>query len=529
MSVVSYSFLAFLFVSVFIYYIVPGKIQWGVLLLASLAFYGYAGIPYLILVITEALAVYVISRAMQKNLDRQDELLVQADRKTARKIKNEMKEGRKRYLVAALVILIGILAVFKGTGFVVENINRVLLHLKKEPLTAVHIIAPLGISFYTFMMISYLMDLYRGKISAQKNFLKYLTYVLYFPHVTQGPIARYEETASQMFTPHKFDYDVLTKGLWLMLWGFFKKLVIADRLSVFVTEVFGNSVNYRGPIFFIAAVLYSIQIYCDFSGCMDIVCGVSECFGIRLADNFIRPYFSQTLPEFWRRWHASLGAFFREYVFYPVSTSEVFLKLNTRARNRFGNTWGRNIASCLPILCVWILTGIWHGCSWNYIGWGLFHGCLICMSTLFEQPLAALTAKLKIRTDSVVWMIFRMLRTFFLCVIGRIIFIGNGIRNSLWMLKSCIVDMGYRYHLVEDFPLNQRQWTVLALSCLILFGVSLAQELRMKQKKEGTIRDWLAERNLVFRWIVLLTGIMFILIFGVYGSGIGVKFIYEQF
>lgn len=151
------------------------------------------------------------------------------------------------------------------------------------------------------------------------------------------------------------------------------------------------------------------------------------------------------------------------------------------------------------------------------------------MSTMFEQPLAQLTVKLKIKTDSVIWVIYRMLRTFFLCVIGRIIFMGNGILNSLWMLKSCVFDIGQRYHLVKDFPLNLRQWMILFLSCTILFMVSLAQEIRLKQEKEGTIRDILANQNIVLRWIILLAGIMFILTFGDYGSGIGVKFIYEQF
>lgn len=528
MSVVSYLFLFFLLAVIVVYYIVPKKCQWIVLLAASIVFYAYAGVGYLLIVLSTALVVYFFSLQIQKNLDKQAELLEGVDRKEGRKIKNEMRDKRKKTLKMALVVVILVLAVFKGSSFVIENINAVLKGLGKGQIADWKLIAPLGISFYSFMMISYLADLYFGKITAQKNFFKYVTYALYFPHVTQGPIARYEEVAPQMFGEHRFDYDAVLKGSWLMLWGYFKKLVIADRLAFFVTEIIGNSAQYKGPIFLFTGVVYSIQIYCDFSGCMDIVRGASECLGITLAENFKRPYFSQTLPEFWRRWHASLGAFFREYVFYPVSTSSFFLKMNTKARNRFGNDLGRNLASCIPILSVWILTGVWHGANWNYIGWGLYHGILICLSTMFEQPLKTVTEKLHIPTENFLWKVYRMVRTFFLCLIGRIIFLGNGLADSFRMIGSSFANINVVYP-VNKIELGTKAWLVLLLACTLLFVVSIVQErLEQKESKE-TIRDWLAKRCLPVRWAVLIGGIMFVLIFGVYGSGVGATFIYEQF
>ena len=171
----------------------------------------------------------------------------------------------------ALLIVIGALIVFKVTGFAIENIKRFLPYEAIQRIPDWHFPAPLGVSFYSFMMISYLVDVYNGRIHAQKNFLKYLSYVLYFPHITQGPIARYELVAHQLWEKHKFDYDTVIKGTWLILWGALKKMVMADRISPFVTEVFKHSDQYEGMIFFLAAVMYSIQIYCDFSGCMDIV------------------------------------------------------------------------------------------------------------------------------------------------------------------------------------------------------------------------------------------------------------------
>lgn len=526
MSVITYGFLLFLAVSLTLYYIVPGKLQWLVLLCASIFFYAMAGVEYLAIAVGTALAVYACSLLLQKNLDEQAKRLEGADRKAARVIRAEMKDKRRRVLQVGLVFIIGLMVLFKGSSFLVRNLNKLLGIFSLQGIPNWKLIAPLGISFYSFMMISYLMNIYNGKLSAEKNFLRYLTFVLYFPHITQGPIADYANVAPQLFSGHRFDYDALRKGAWLMLWGFFKKLVIADRMSLFVTTVFGSSSSYAGPIFLFAGIVYSIQIYCDFSGCMDIVRGASECFGITLQENFRRPYFSETLPEFWRRWHITLGAFFREFVFYPVSTSKVFLNLNALGRKYFGNETGRNIASCLPILCVWFLTGIWHGATWNFIGWGLYHGVLICLSTIFEQPLANLTARLKLNTTTFSWRLFRMLRTFLLCVIGRIISMGNGIRASLYMLKSMVTQP--ELYNIWDLGLNSRGWSLVLLCCILLLAVSIAQEYR-ENRGDGTIRDWLAQQGLWLRWIVLLTGLLAVFTFGVYGSGVGAAFIYEQF
>ena len=302
MSVVTYTFIVFLLCTIVLYYIVPKKIQWVILLLASLVFYGYAGIEYLFLVIATAVVVYLFSLRLQKSLDEQEELAKDADRRTARKIKAAEKAKRKKFLVWALVIVIGVLAVFKAFGFVLDNIKRFIPYDGLQSIPDWNLIAPLGISFYSFMMISYLVDLYNGRISAQKNFFRYLSYVLYFPHVTQGPIARYEEVGYQLWEEHSFNMDTIMRGVWLMLWGFVKKIVIADRIGAFTKEIFGHTFDYHGGIFLAVGIAYSIQIYCDFSGCMDIVRGTSECFGIVLGENFRRPYFSQTLPEFWRRW-----------------------------------------------------------------------------------------------------------------------------------------------------------------------------------------------------------------------------------
>ncbi|MDO5154567.1 MAG: MBOAT family O-acyltransferase [Eubacteriales bacterium] len=528
MLVTSYLFLAFFVVTLLLYYIVQKNMQWVVLLVASFIFYAYAGIAYVAIVGLTAGVVYGIANLMQKNLDEQERLIKDADRKAARKIKSSKKRERKKLLILSLCMIIGVLFYFKGSGFVIKNLNRLLDSDGHQMISSFELIAPLGISFYSFMMISYLMELYNGKTRAEKNFFKYLTYVLYFPHITQGPIAKYEITSKEMFRKHFFSFDMVMKGILLMVWGYIKKLVIADRIALFVVKIVHHSSSYNGPIFLLVGIAYSIQIYCDFSGCMDIITGCSECFGIRLLENFRRPYFSQTMPEFWRRWHISLGAFFREYVFYPVSTSSACLKINTFARNKLGNEAGRDLASCIPIMCVWFLTGIWHGASWNYIGWGMYHGLLICLSTIFTEPLSGMMRFMKINTEGLGFRIFRMLRTFFLCLIGRLIFIGSGAMESLRMIVSMLTEWKYKISF-EDLELNGASWFVVGVTCLLLFVVSVVQERMQQNCVEGTIRDKIMTKNVYVRMCVLMAGIIFVLCFGVYGSGVGTTFIYDKF
>jgi len=532
MSIVSLSFLAFFFITVFLYYALPKKTQPIILLLASIIFYIFSGLDNFIIVIFTSIIAYKFAMLMQKNADKTKELTQGLDRKQAKPIKEMMKIKSKRYLCISITIIVSILAVLKYTNFAILNLNKLLNIWHLGRIRGLELIVPLGISFYTFMMISYLTDVYRGKIVAENNFLKYATYVLYFPHITQGPIARYNETAPQLFAQHNFNYDMFIKGLWLMLWGYIKKTIIADGIAVFTDVIFDGWDKYYGIIFLIAGIIYSIQIYCDFSGCMDIVRGASECFGVKLSENFERPYFSKSLPEFWRRWHITLGTFFKDYIFYPVSTSKLFLKMNKTVRKCCGAKVGRAIASSVPILSVWLLTGLWHGPSWNFICWGLFHGILITLSTAFEKPINTLSDKLNINRECFGFSVFRMIRTFFLCVIGRIIFIAPNLNASFTMIGS-IFSLSFAMPSILDFC--DHNWhflqlvTTITFFSLVLFGVSLAQEKIKKNGSNITIRDWLSNQKTWVRWTVLLIGLIAVFILGNYGAGAGKSFIYEQF
>ena len=231
---------------------------------------------------------------------------------------------------------------------------------------------PIGMSYYTLQVISYLLDVYWGRMEAEQDYWKVLLFTCYFPQLVQGPISKYSELAPELFKEHKLDWKNIKYGVQLMFWGFFKKMLIADRIGIYVNAIFHDSVTPYGLTAWIGLVFYGIQLYCDFSGGIDVIRGASECFGIGLKENFRQPYFSLSLGEFWRRWHISLGSWFREYVYIPLGGNRV--------------TVPRHL---LNLLIVWFLTGLWHGASWNFVAWGLFYGVILITEKYFTGKILA--------------------------------------------------------------------------------------------------------------------------------------------
>ena len=433
------------------------------------------------------------------------------------------KRMKRLLLVLAVICDLAVLGVFKYAGFAVTNVNA--LFGIALPVPAIRL--PVGISFFTFQILSYLIDVYKGKVKAQKNFLKYLLYISFFPSVVQGPIPRYADLGTQLYEEHRFEYDNLRDGALLILWGFAKKLILAERLGTFVDQIYGNYTQYTGMLFFfVATAAFSIQIYADFSGCMDIATGTARLFGIRLAPNFLRPYFSKTMPEFWRRWHVTLGNWFKDYVFYPISISKFSLDLNKKARKRFGNEFGRIVSSAIPILAVWLLTGIWHGPDWKYVTWGLFHGILIMLSMIFTPYNEKLVQKLHIKTECFSFRLFQMGRTFLLCCLGRVFFRADDFASAIGILKRACTGIGW-YRLangrIYNYGLNKANMTVVIVAMLVLLTVSILQE-------KMDVLEALKKQNLVFRWVLIYALLLAVVIFGMYGPGYDPSaFIYEKF
>ena len=262
-----------------------------------------------------------------------------------------------------VLIAFGMLGIMKYTNFMLGNIDAVLrLFGSGKQIGVLNLTLPLGISFYTFQSISYVVDVYRGKHKAQGNFFKHALFVSFFPQLLQGPIGRYERLGSQLYEGHSYNLKELQFGVQRILWGFFKKMVLADRVNAAVLLIFHNYWNYGGWYNVLGVLLYSIQLYADFSGGIDIVIGIAQMFGITMDENFRQPYFSKSIGEFWRRWHISLSTWFREYVYIPLGG------------NRKGDS--RTITN---LLIVWMLTGFWHGAAWNFVAWGLYYGIILIL------------------------------------------------------------------------------------------------------------------------------------------------------
>ncbi len=544
MSVVSLKFLFFCLATFVVYYVVPKKIQWVVLLIASLGFYWYSGPAYMAYIIFCSIATYFIGRRIGTVREAQRLKLQEIeDRAEKKALKERMGKVMRRMLALGVIIMVIQLFYLKYTGFIVDTIfgkgANVALYNIIEPIAkaadkifskslhpgligAKDIIAPLGCSYYTFTMISYLADIYSGKIKPQKNYLKYLLFVSYFPQIIQGPIPRYGELSQTLLAGNKFNFDGIRDGIIRVIYGVFKKIVIAEPIGIFVASVYKNYKEQSGWVVFVAALLYSVQIYADFSGYTDIVSGVSETFGVKLGKNFERPFFAKTIPEFWRRWHISLSSWFREYVFYGLSSSKGLLKLNKSARNVFGNTVGRVVSTSIPVLSVWLLTGFWHGASWNMILWGGFHGILIMFSIIFEPLLKKLTQALHIKTESFSWGLFQMARTTFLCTIGRIISWNSNLDNAFGIIKQ-IFNGKFTALNTINHGLTEFQFSVLLFAIAIMLGVSLISEYC------GGFRNWLAKQSWWLRWILIFSLVAFIFLFGTYGKDAQITFIYEQF
>ncbi len=529
MSYTSFIYLVFIALTFCAYYLILPRYRWVILLAANFVFYAVSGWDNLLVILLSITASYLVAVRMGDLHARFREVKAagELDKAQLKELKEQNRKQRQRWLVLGLIVVLAVLIAVKYTNFLLRNVYSVmnLFGIAHDDLFF-QLVMPLGISFYTFQIISYMVDVYKGKIEPQRNFLKYATYVSFFPSVVQGPIPRYSDLGTQMFAEHRFSFDNLHDGALLILWGFAKKLILAERLNFFVTDVYSNYATNSGVLLMLATMAFSIQIYADFSSCMDIASGTARLFGIRLAPNFLRPYFSKTMPEFWRRWHVTLGNWFKDYVFYPISISKFSLKLNKKVRKLFGGEVGRIVTSCIPVLAVWILTGIWHGPEWKYVIWGLFHGMLIMLSTIFAPHIENMVKKLHIRTECFSFRLFQMCRTFFLCCVGRVFFRAGSVRMSLTILKRICTTTGF-YQIANGklylHGVNAANMKVVFFAIVVLFTVSVLQE-------KMDVLEAFKKQNLIFRWLLIYALFFAVLIFGCYGPGFDPSgFIYEKF
>ena len=350
--------------------------------------------------------------------------------------------------------------------------------------------------------------------------------MIYFPQIVQGPISRYNKLLPQFESPQKMTYERFCFGLQLMVWGYFKKMVVADRLAIFVNTVFGSLEQYQGFVILVAMFFGVFQLYADFSGCMDIVRGASSILGVELDENFDHPFFSRSVAEYWRRWHVTLGAWFKDYIYFPIAVSPRLMKLTKWCKEHFGAKAGKNISVIIPLSVVWLLTGIWHGTSWNYVLWGIYFGVIIICSNIFTEQYKKLAQYLHIRTERREWKVFQMVRTFCLFMLGRLIVLPgtlHGLKTAVSQLFSqCnlwVFFDGTFYTLGLDRPNFN-----LALICIVLLLIVENLQIRYSLRKR------IAEFNIVLRWTIYYFAVFSIIIFGIYGPGYdAAAFVYGQF
>ncbi len=485
MQLTSFGFLLFAGILLALYYIIPRRFQWMLLLISSYAFYLWAGVEYLFYILVTTATTYGATALLTYFQGK-------FDRKTAKK-KNRL------WVLLCLVINFGLLAVCKVR------------------LAFDSIILPLGISFYMFQSMGYVIDVHRGSAKMEKNIFKAALFVSYFPQLVQGPISKFNQLAPQLFGRHDFNGRQITFGLQRMLWGYFKKLVIADRIAVAMIAL--KSTEELGISFLVLSILYAIQIYGDFTGGIDIVIGLSECFGIKLTENFVRPFFSKNIAEYWRRWHISLGEWMKDYIFYPISISSPMRKLSKAARKKWQN-FGKRIPVYVASFATWFCTGIWHGITPNFVLWGMMN----CIVIVISEELAPLYAKFHSRfgwKEKGWYGAFEMVRMFMLMNLIRVVDLFPNV--SVYFKRMGMMFSSFKLDF-SSLGLTNLDWLILGLGIVLMFVVSLLQE------KRGSVREQLQNCNCVVRYALIFALFVVVLLMGNYGIGYDAgNFIYNQF
>ncbi len=510
MSFLSVKFVAFLLPALFLYYLAPRRAQWIVLLFASAVFYALSGLANAAFLLLSVTATYFGARA------------------AARLVSSGDPGGRRRakWLVGLLLALnFCMLAAFKWHG-TAQSLAPLAERLGLM-VDSGGIVLPLGISFYTFQATGYLIDVYRQRIAPERNYARFFLFVSFFPQLVQGPISPFEHLSAQLTAAHAFDYTRLKSGAQRMLYGCMKKLVIADALAPLTARIFEDTAAYPGMYIALAAVLGTFQLYCDFSGGIDMALGAAELFGIALPENFRQPFFSRSLPEYWRRWHITLNDWWREYLFFPVALSRPMNRLGRFLRKHTGPTFSKIASVYVGILVVRTANALWHGISYKYLASGLYVGALMIGALALRGPFAKAVETLGIRAESRPWRAFQMLRTFLLLCVNRLFLQSERLSAALTAFRNLFSTFNPEIFVNGalkklHFPL-ERSLPV----CAGLFVVLIVDILR---ERGVPIRSRLNKAPLAVEWSVMLALIFFTLLFGRYGAAYDAgSFIYAGF
>lgn len=525
----SYCFIGFLIVLFLLYYKIPGKYQWGLLLIASYLFYAVAGAQFLIYIGVTTLSTWYAGLRMEKVKQQYTgyRKLHKAEMTKEEKKSHKQEEKKKQriWLLLCLFFNFGILAVVKYTNFAISNINYFLNLAGRGPLNFLSLALPMGISFYTFQSMGYLIDVYRGTCEPERNLGKFALFVSFFPQLIQGPISRFADLSKTLWIPHAFDKKQVIFGIERILWGFFKKLVIADRIVAGVNTIIRDPDQYQGVYVLVGMLYYACELYADFTGGIDITIGVAQVLGIKIKENFERPYFSKSIKEYWRRWHITMGTWFTDYIFYPISVSMPMLRLSKCSRAKFGEAVGKRVPVYCATILVWFTTGIWHGASWNFIVWGLMNCLVIMVSQEMEPFYRWFHSKFSVK-DRWLFRAFQVGRTIFLMSALRMFDCYRDVPLTFRMFGNMLTGRNYSVLFqggLMNIGLTAADYMVLSIGVVTMLVVSLVQ-------RRGSVREALYAKSPAVQLGVVYLLLFSVLIFGAYGIGYDAsQFIYNQF
>lgn len=471
-------YIVFFTIVCLVYFLLADKFKRPFLLAASYFFYSCWNFKYSLLMLFSTVVTFFTGKFMARE--------------------NSIK--RKKFLLGlCFFINLSILYIFKYFTFSVNFLNKILgllnLNLDIGPL---NLLLPVGISFYTFQALGYIIDIYRGDIEVEKNFINYALFVSFFPQLVAGPIERSKNLLRQIDSLGSRRYENLSKGFLYILWGFFLKLVIADRSAIFVNQIYSGYQAYSYIYLILAAVLFSFQIYCDFYSYSIIAKGSAKILGYDLMDNFQAPYLSKSITEFWRRWHISLSTWFKDYLYIPLG----------------GNRRG-SLRKHFNVLVVFLVSGLWHGANWTFVLWGLIHGFF----NILEDSLKTFTKQFR---NNFIYRNLRRLITFIIAIISFVIFRSNNIGQAGEFLLGILRRQGSTIDIDKALYLKDAGVLLCALAVLLFVDIFTYNKIKLV--------DIIEKQALYIRWLIYLALIVVTVIFGVYGPGYSeIQFIYFQF
>ncbi|MBI34587.1 MAG: membrane-bound O-acyltransferase family protein [Flavobacteriales bacterium] len=472
----SFDFLVFFLFVVGTYFALPHRFRWFLLLVASYFFYGYWEPGYLLIILFSTIIDFFLGRAIHFST---------------------VKSRKRIFLYLSLLSNLSILFFFKYFNFFLENVTPIVHAVNPDyKFKMLEILLPVGISFYTFQTLSYSIDIYNGKIKQpEKKFGVFALFVSFFPQLVAGPIERASNLLPQFHKQVRFDFNRIQSGITLMLWGLFKKIVIADRLALIVNEIYNNPTEYHGYTLVIGTLFFAVQIYCDFSGYSDIAIGIARVLGFDFMKNFRTPYFSKSIGEFWNRWHISLSTWFRDYLYIPLGGNRV---IKWR--------WYYNL------FITFLISGLWHGAEWTFVIWGAFHGALLILETLvkFEKKTHLIRILLNFKT-------------FFLVCVGWVFFRANSLEDASYIFRELFNFNNYSLDQLSFYVIPVAKNTVFSvdffLAYLGILILMILEYLFLEKYKFFKL-------PYVLRTTMYVSVIVLILVIGAFGKN---EFIYFQF